>query len=38
MINDQFPVYYDPERKQFYYIIWEETGNSDIPKRVYIKL
>lgn len=32
------PVYYDPVKKMFYYIKWEETGNSDIPHRIYINL
>lgn len=31
-------VYYDPIKKQFYYIVWEETGNNDIPTKVYIKV
>lgn len=30
-------VYYDTEKKQFYIIWWEETGNSDIPHRIYIE-
>lgn len=29
-------AYYDTERKQFYIIRWEETGNNDIPVRYYI--
>jgi len=33
--NDK-PVYWDDERKQFYWIEWEETGNNDIPHRHYI--
>ena len=32
------PVYWDDEKKMFYYIKWEYTGNNDIPHRVYIKL
>lgn len=31
-------VYFDPVKNQFYYIEWEETGNNDIPHRIYIKL
>jgi len=30
-------VYYDTERGQFYMIRWEDTGNSDIAHRYYIK-
>ncbi len=29
-------VYYDTERQQFYFIIWQDGGNSDIPTRIYI--
>lgn len=32
----KYPVYFDPERQQFYYIVWIETGNNDIPQRIYI--
>jgi len=39
-MNDEkpLPVYFDPVKKQFYYIEWEETGNNDIPHRVYIQI
>jgi hypothetical protein len=37
MSDQQYPVYFDPIRKQLYYIVWTETGNSDIPRRVYIE-
>jgi len=33
----KFPVYFDPERRQLYFIEWDETGNSDIPHRIYIQ-
>lgn len=29
-------VYYDTEKSQFYLIRWEDSGNSDIPIRIYI--
>ena len=29
-------IYYDTEKGQFYLIKWEETGNNDIPVRIYI--
>jgi hypothetical protein len=29
-------VYYDTEKNQFYMIKWEDTGNNDIPIRIYI--
>lgn len=29
-------VYYDTERKRFYMIKWEDGGNNDIAKRIYI--
>jgi len=32
------PVYWDPERLEFYWIEWFETGNNDIPKRHYINV
>jgi hypothetical protein len=32
------PVYWDDERKMFYWIEWEETGNNDITHRRYIDL
>ena len=32
------PVYFDDERKQLYWIEWEETGNNDIPHRHYISI
>lgn len=36
-VNDK-PVYWDEVREQFYWIKWEETGNSDIPYRHYISV
>ncbi len=32
------PVYWDDELKQFYWIEWCDTGNSEIPTRHYIKI
>ena len=29
-------VYYDTEKKQFYYIQWEDSGNGDRAIRHYI--
>lgn len=29
-------VYYDTERKRFYMINWEDTGNNEIAHRIYI--
>lgn len=31
-------VYYDTEKKAFYIIQWEDTGNNEIPNRYYIKI
>jgi hypothetical protein len=37
MITDRDDnVYYDTEKKQFYIIEWEDTGNSDVPTRYYL--
>ena len=33
--NDK-PVYWDSEKNMFYWIEWEDTGNSEIPHRHYI--
>ena len=30
-------VYYDTENHRFYMIRWVDTGNNDIPERIYIK-
>ena len=32
------PVYWDEEKKMFYWIEWVETGNNDIPIRHYISI
>ena len=37
-MNDNKPVYWDEEKKQFYWIEWIETGNNDIPVRHYIEI
>lgn len=37
MEKDHKKVYWDVERKMFYWIEWEETGNSDIPHKHYIQ-
>ena len=29
-------VYYDTEKCQFYMIKWIDTGNNEIPERIYI--
>lgn len=31
-------VYWDDEKKMFYWIEWVETGNNDIPIKHYIKI
>jgi len=31
-------VYWDSQKKMFYWIEWIETGNNDIPKKHYIRL
>ena len=31
-------VYFDTEKGMFYFIEWEEGGNSDIPHRHYIDI
>jgi len=31
-------VYFDTEKWQFYIIKWHDTGNADIPQRIYIEL
>jgi hypothetical protein len=36
-MNDK-QVYWDSDKQQLYWIEWEETGNSDIPYRHYIKI
>lgn len=30
------PVYWDVEKKMFYWISWYDTGNGEIPTRHYI--
>ena len=35
--NDK-PVYWDNDKKMFYWIEWYDTGNGDIPTRHYIDL
>ena len=37
-MKDDKPVYWDNEKRMFYWIEWEETGNNDIPHRHYIKI
>lgn len=29
-------VYYDTEKNLFYMILWEDEGDRDIPRRIYI--
>jgi len=38
MSKDDKQVYWDSDKKQFYWIEWIDTGNSDISKRHYIKV
>jgi hypothetical protein len=38
MSHTEFPVYFDPEKGQMYYIVWYDTGNNDIPTRHYISV
>lgn len=38
IFNNDKQVYWDNERRQFYWIEWEEIGNNDIPRRHYIDL
>ena len=35
--NDK-PVYWDDEKRMFYWIEWFDTGNSEIPTRHYISI
>jgi len=37
MNGEHKQVYYDVETEELYYLEWLQTGNNDIPTKIYIK-
>lgn len=33
----KYPVYFDPIMNKLYYIEWYDTGNNEMPTKIYIE-